>query len=66
MLTMNTITIKVWRKTREKLRTLHALTNVSMASIIDILVTQSLEKLGFDEEKYNEFISHSKDEEYEL
>lgn len=40
--TMETQTIKIWKKTLKKLRMIYALTGKSMVSILDYLVTQEL------------------------
>ena len=62
--TMAKITFKMREETLDKLRMLYALTGNSMLSIVDLLATQELARLGIDEEKYNELISHPKSEEY--
>ena len=43
--TMESVTMRFWKKTRDTLRMLHALTGESMSAIVDRLVTAELERV---------------------
>jgi len=59
------LTLKVRASTLNKLRMIHALTGNNMLYIVDVLATQELTRLGIDEKKYNELITHPKDKDCE-